>query len=265
MPYPPGHDIELPLLKEIHDAGGDVFIRDRQIYLRVARYFPQLTDEELIRRTRASDTVWENRVQWARLQLVKQGELLNWRDVGRQGIWRITDRGVRRVMENQKYIEGILESARQHHAVADSLQPLDLPAELAIHSRIQNQVEVIGQILGKYAKREYRQDMYRYDVVWKDADYLPRATHCFEVQHKGNLVEALAKLKHAYDIWGSILILIITDEKDRLKASELLRPYFTGVFHEIGSATTVLTADDVGDIFDVFDRHQQTINQFTSR
>jgi hypothetical protein len=97
-----------------------------------------------------------------------------------------------------------------------------------VHAEVQQQLEEIGRILGKYARQEYRQDIYRYDVVWKDAERLPRATHTFEVQHRGSLVEAIGKLKHAYDIWHSYLFIIITSERDKRRAEQLLQPYFSG-------------------------------------
>jgi len=119
--------------------------------------------------------------------------------------------------------------------------------------------------MGKFSTTEFRETIYRYDVVWKEAEHLPRVTHCFEVQHKGNVVEALAKLKHAFDIWHAALFIVITDEKDRLRARELLAPYFAGVFHEIAAFATVLTPDDVGQMHGTLTRYQDVIRVFTSR
>ena len=65
MPYPSNREIELPLLKEISDTGGELDIRNKELFFHLACYFPQITDEELVRRTRPSETVWENRVQFA--------------------------------------------------------------------------------------------------------------------------------------------------------------------------------------------------------
>lgn len=181
MPYPSTKEIELPLLREIADAGGTVRIRDRRIYARVARYFPRLTDEELIRRKRASDTVWENRVQWVRLRLVRKGELMDWRAAGGQGIWKITTKGLRRLDTGRPTLELLEKQAAGSQQPEQVSAPEDIQGESRTHSRVQEQLEEIGRILGKFAKQEYRQDMYRFDVVWKDAEYLPRATHCFEV------------------------------------------------------------------------------------
>ena len=265
MPYPSNHDIELPLLKAIADAGGEVSIGNREVFRRVAAYFPQITDEELIRRNRTSETIWENRVQWVRLRLVKKGELADWHVVGRQGIWRITEKGRRRLEKEKAQLYLLTERARQVEPPTESLPAEERQRLASVHQETQRQLVEVGTILGKFAKSEYRQDMYRFDVVWKDANTLPRATHCFEVQDKGNLVEALAKLKHAYDIWHAELFLVVTNEEDKVKASQLLTPYFAGVFHEIGAVTILLTPTEVAEIHSTMTRHKEVMQHFIRR
>ena len=255
MTFPSPKRIELPLLTEIVSLGGETVIRRREIYQRVARHFPEITDEELALPHSKSSTAWENRVQWSRLRLVHNGEILDWREVGRQGIWRITDKGRERV--NSEKLPPIVDIEK------DGLKTTE--EQRRIHTEVQQQLEEIGQTLGKYARQEYRQDIYRYDVVWKDTERIPRATHAFEVQHRGNLVEALGKLKHAHDIWRSYLFVVITSEKDRHRAAQLLQPYFSGMFHEIGSEVTVMTADDVTEIHAMLSKHSDTIRLFIQR
>ncbi|MBI4311924.1 MAG: winged helix-turn-helix domain-containing protein [Chloroflexi bacterium] len=257
MPYPPNKAIELPLLKEIADAGGEVSIRNGEIYRRVASYFPQITDEELIRPHSSKDTTWENRVQWVRQRLVEKAELAHWRAVGRQGIWRITEKGRLRLEKERDQLDMLVQQANKPFTSDVALTPEERQQQQHIHQEVQDKLIDIGHILRKFAKGEYREAMYRYDVVWKDSEALPRASHCFEVQHKGNVVEALAKLKHAHDLWRARLFLVVTDERDKVKASQLLVPYFSGTFHEIGSVTTVMTAEDVYDLHSVIDRHRE--------
>lgn len=255
MAFPGVVRIELPLLAEIVSAGGEVSIRDKEIYSKVARYFPELTDEDLARPHGSSSTAWENRVQWVRLRLVQRGELFDWRAVGRQGVWRITERGLARVKQEGVSPPPVLVEANEE----------DTEEHRKVHAEVQQQLEQIGRILGKYSRQEYRQDIYRYDVVWKDSERLPRATHAFEVQHRGNLVEALGKLKHAYDIWHSYLFIVITSERDRSKAHQLLRPYLAGMFHEIGDHVAVLTAEDVDEMYVMLRKHGDTMKLFISR
>jgi len=88
MAIPLEKDIELPLLREIEDAGGEA--RPSDLYDRVARHFPQLTQADReARYERTGQLIWPNRVQFARNDLLKNGEV----DASTRGIWRITDRG----------------------------------------------------------------------------------------------------------------------------------------------------------------------------
>ncbi len=207
----------------------------------MAAYFPQLTPEELVRRNRASNTVWENCVQWVRLRLAQKGQLADWREVRRQGIWRITDEGRQRLEKEWVAFHQRLSSTPTTPANTSTQSEPGTPEDRRLHTVIQSQLQEIGATLGKFSTTEYREMIYRYDVVWKDSEHIPRVTHCFEVQHRGNVVEALAKLKHALDIWGSRLFIVITGEKDRQKVRQLLAPYLAGVFHEIATSITVLT------------------------
>lgn len=103
----------------------------------------------------------------------------------------------------------------------------------------------IGRLLGKFAKEEYQ----RYDVVWKDHELSPRVSHVFEVQNRGNLEAALAKLKHAYDTQRSRLFLVVVEARDVRRVGEMLQPYLAGTFHEIGKVTTVLDPKEVERVY----------------
>ncbi len=88
MAIPSEKDIELPLLQEIEATGGEG--RPSDLYDRVARHFPQLTQADReARYERTGQLIWQNRVQFARNDLVRKGEV----DASTRGIWRITDRG----------------------------------------------------------------------------------------------------------------------------------------------------------------------------
>ncbi len=88
MAIPSEKDIELPLLQEIEAAGGEA--RPSDLYDRVARHFPQLTQADReARYERTGQLIWPNKVQWVRNRLVRRGEL----NASTRGIWRITDRG----------------------------------------------------------------------------------------------------------------------------------------------------------------------------
>jgi putative lipoic acid-binding regulatory protein len=109
---------------------------------------------------------------------------------------------------------------------------------------------------------EYPAPPYVYDVVWKEVEGLPRPCHVFEVQDKGSVDGALAKLQHARDIWKPRLFLVVTGEKDRKKVDLLLKPFLDGTFHGISRDTTVLNAEVVDEIHDGLDRHREVIRHF---
>jgi hypothetical protein len=242
VPYPKQAEIELPILLEIERAGGELR-PNAAFFQEIATYFPQLTDGDLRATNRTGINTWENKVHWARLRLVHKGEI----DKSRYGVWRITDAGRDRV---KREVGEVVEIRHRKESV---------------HTQIAKRVEEIGTILGKYARRELKEGPYSYDVVWKDAEWLPRVTHVFEVQDKGNIVEALVRLKHAYDNWGARLFLVVTGEKDRARAEKLLVPYFSGAFHEIAAVTTLLTPEEVEQLHSSLARFRDVVARFVSR
>jgi hypothetical protein len=116
---------------------------------------------------------------------------------------------------------------------------------LPSHQEVKRQLLEIGRILGKYAQEEYQ----RYDVVWKESELSPRISHVFEVQNRGKVEAALAKLKRAYDTQRSKPFLVVIDEKDPRRVGEALQSYLAGSFHQIGKATTVLSPQEVERIY----------------
>jgi len=244
MSFPSRGEIELVLLVQIESMGGEG--HPKYIYSKVTEGFPQITMADLDRKKSDGTSLWENRIAWVRYQLAENGEI----DKSVRGMWRITEKGKERLRRH-----GLLK--RELEETAPPISP-----ELRLHQQVQTQLEELGRILGKYAKKEHREAPYIYDVIWKDAEWLPRITHAFEVQDKGNLIEALAKLKHARDSWGSHLFLVVTGQKDRKKLDQILNPYFTGTFHEISTATTVLSPEEVGEIYEFANRFKKPIEQF---
>lgn len=242
MPFPTRNELELPILMEIEASGGELRPTQR-FFQELATYFPQVTDDDLQATNRTGINTWENRAHWARLKLVHKGQI----DRSRYGVWRITDSGRQRIRDDV----GDVQQARQ--------------AKESLHSMISRQLEEIGRILGRYGRREWRDGPYSYDVIWKDSERLPRATHVFEVQDKGNVVEALARLKHAYDTWGARLFIVVTGEKDRTRVEKMLVPLFVGTFHEIGALVSVLTPSDVDELHSALSHHREVIGRFVAR
>jgi len=145
--------------------------------------------------------------------------------------------------------------------VTEPLTPIPIGEE-STHQTLKRKLKEIGGILGKFAKEEYPAQPYIYDVVWKEVEGLPRPCHVFEVQDKGSVDGALAKLQHARDMWKSKLFLVVTGEKDRSKIDMLLKPFLDGTFHGISKDTVVLTAEVINEIYENLDRHREVIKEF---
>ena len=75
----------------------------------------------------------------------------------------------------------------------------------------------IGEILGYYAEIEFEY----YDVIWRETETSKRISHVFEVQSKGNIDSAFAKLKRAFDAQRSKPFLILASERDTNRAIQI--------------------------------------------
>jgi predicted RNA-binding protein len=95
------------------------------------------------------------------------------------------------------------------------------------HDHIKDVIHELGELKGEISEKEYPLDSGRLDVAWKRIrGGMPFAV--FEVQIAGNSFQALAKLKHAWDMWNSTPFLVTTPEYE-----EKARQWVAGSFHEI--------------------------------
>lgn len=223
MPFPQSSRVELPILQELKATEGEIKLKS--LYGRLVPYFPQLTDKDLKAKTKAGRNKWRILVHRAGQALVEKKELKRLR-----GRWKLTEKGRQRAEE-----EGIVFSISS----SSTKTPLS-------HDEIKKKLVQIGRMLGKHAEEEYQ----RYDVIWKDSKISPRISHVFEVQVRGKLEGALTKLKHAYDVQRSKPFLIISYELDSRRAGQLIYPFLSGSFHEIGDVITVLSVEDVRRVHD---------------
>jgi hypothetical protein len=224
MAYPGVARIELPILQELVATGG---VEDvRFLYNRLVAYFPQLDEGEV---RAAGDG---HRSQWRRLVQRAGRELSDKRQIERRrGHWSITNAGRKRAEE-----EG------QAFSLSDNAAEHALPrTEELSHTDVQQMLLDIGRVLGYHAESEFEY----YDVVWRTNEMSPRLSHVFEVQHKGNIDAALAKLKRAYEAQRSKPFLIITSERDTNRAQKSMSLARRGAFHEIGSVTTILSFEQL--------------------
>ena len=115
--------------------------------------------------------------------------------------------------------------------------------EVPLHKELQNKLVEIGKLQGFLAEAEYPFDIGRLDVVWRRIERsVP--TYVFEIQVGGDLYHALAKLKHAFDLWNSRLFLILS-QSDQAKSGNLL----SGSFHEISDRVKFIELDKINELY----------------
>lgn len=111
------------------------------------------------------------------------------------------------------------------------------------HEELQRKLIKIGKLQNYIVEKEYPFDIGKLDVVWRRViNSVP--TYVFEVQVGGDVYHALAKLKHAFDLWNSH-IFIVASEKDLNKASSLL----SGTFHEINDRIKFIELEKVEELY----------------
>ncbi len=119
---------------------------------------------------------------------------------------------------------------RSLNLAASALPVLQLPSPGVTapdHDETKAQLAEIGRLQGYIAQEEYPLESTRLDVVWRRVERsVP--TFVYEVQVGGDIYHALAKLKHAFDLWNSHIFLV-APLSEKSKYQELL----AGTFHEI--------------------------------
>jgi hypothetical protein len=221
MAYPGVARIELPILQELVVTGGDDDVRF--LYNRLAGYFPQLDETEVRALSNGHLTQWRRLVQRAGRVLADKRQIER-----RRGCWTITATGRKRAAD-----EGQTFSLMDSH---EAVHP-----DALTHGDIQKMLLDIARVLGYHAQSEFEY----YDVVWRASESSPRLSHVFEVQHKGNIDSALAKLKRAYEAQRSKTFLVVASERDTNRANKNMSQARTGAFHEIGRATVILSFEQL--------------------
>ena len=217
MSLPISSTIEMPILQELAATGGSDDVRF--LYERLIAYFPQLNEIEVSEIKNGTNKNWRKAVQ-------KAGRILDDKSYikRKQGFWTITTYGKTIVADE------ILDfTLSKPDFIEDS------------HVDVQKYLIEIGGFLGFNAEMEFE----FYDVVWREKPNSSRLSHIFEVQHKGNLDSAFAKLKRAYQSQRTKPFLVISSEKDFRRARQSL----VREFQDIESVVTILTFVQVKKIY----------------
>ncbi len=93
-------DIEIPLLQAVASHNGRA--RPEQVYERVTKYFPTLTEADLAELDSGGGNRWKNRIRWVRWRLISKGELIS----PEYGLWQITEKGRRRLQQAKTVSKG---------------------------------------------------------------------------------------------------------------------------------------------------------------
>jgi len=209
MSLPQVNSIEMPVLQELAVTGGTDDVRF--LYERLIGYFPQIEEHEIREIKSDKSKNWRKAVQKAGRNLDEKGFIKR-----NRGLWTI------------------LEKGREAVQSETSSFTLSVPnVEPTTHLNIQTLLVEIGEYLGYFAEIEFEY----YDVIWRETPNSQRVSHIFEVQSKGNIDSAFAKLKRAYQTQRSKPFLVITSERDLNRARQSL----SREFQDIDSVIAILT------------------------
>lgn len=217
MAYPKYFEISTPILQELSAVGGTENVRF--LYEKLIPYFPQISEQEVFQIKQGENKKWRGLVQDAAKFLDSEHLITR-----RQGVWQITPKG------------------REEIAVAgEDFQPAKIELKELNHKEIQQMLIEIGEALNYYAEMEFEY----YDVIWRISPNSPRISHVFEVQSKGNIDSAFAKLKRAFDAQRSKVFLLLASERDLNRARRSISFEETGAFHELEEVLTILSFEQI--------------------
>ena len=217
MSFPKLTSVETPILQELVAVGGADDIKF--LYERLTAYFPQLTSKEIAEIQINSSPGWRKLIQRGGKELNEKGLIER-----RRGFWQITEKGQKRVEAEVFDYELTKENQKK-----------------LSHTDIQKMVLEIGEILGFHSEMEFEY----YDVVWREVPQASRLSHVFEVQSKGNIDSAFAKLKRAYEAQRSKIFLVISSERDLNRAGKSLQREF----QDIENNLTILTFAQIQKVY----------------
>jgi hypothetical protein len=243
MTYPGVARLELPILQELVATGGmdDV----RYLYERLVAYFPQIDGAAHETKSDVELRQWKRHVQRAGRELADKRQIDR-----RRGMWTITPQGRRRIEDEAPSFSFAVEAV-----------PPQTGASALSHADVQQMLIDIGHALGHHAEREFEY----YDVVWRASATSPRLSHIFEVQRKGNVDAALAKLKRAYESQRSRPFLVVASERDTNRANLQMSMARTGAFHEIGRVTKILSFEQLHRLHRALASVEDLLGEFIER
>jgi hypothetical protein len=135
------------------------------------------------------------------------------------------------------------EAALQAFAPFLSQAPDETGKRDTLHEELKKKLVEMGKIQKFLSEPEYPMEGTRLDVVWRRVEKsVP--TYVFEIQVGGDIYHAIAKLKHAYDLWNS-RIFIVAAGSERMKFDSLM----SGTFHEVRERLQFIEIPKLEDLY----------------
>jgi len=137
----------------------------------------------------------------------------------------------------------------------------------SMHDVLVEELLNMGRWLGFVVKRDEPtpDNVYKLDVTWRDAEG-HRPLKAFEVEFSGDVDKALARLAHAYDMWGcEQLWLIVSDEAKSERARRLLEPMLRGSFARIRNKVIIVGWEDIHNMYKNVEPYKELLEMMSKR
>ena len=167
--------------------------------------------------------------------------------------WKITGFTLVRAEDAPAFLEAVRSKARAERRPS--------------HDELVEELVELGEALGFLAKREERtpDGAYVIDVTWREVEG-HRPLKAFEVEMSGEVDLALARLAHAYDLWGcEQLWLVVSDEARAERARRLLGPRLRGSFARIRDRVRVLGWEELHGLYASLKPHSHLVRDLARR
>ncbi len=144
--------------------------------------------------------------------------------------------------EGITYLIPKFEGVKTEFEVRNTVTRLDRPD----HEKLKKVICEIGRMQRRYVYTEYPIEDKKLDVVWKKLQKENAIPYIvWEISITGDIFADLAKLKHAYDMWNSIPVLVTTDER-----IQEVKEWVEGSFHEIKDVLRIISWRKIKELYE---------------
>jgi len=168
------------------------------------------------------------------------------------------------IAKNKEEIKKLAEKIEENWKI--KIEELETKVKTAVpirkknlHEDAKEKIYEVGRMRGFISEKEYSMDGRRLDVVWRVSGVkggVPK--YVFEVEISGGLFRALAKLKHAWDLWAYPKLYIITTKDKFVEIENLI----SGTFHEIRDALKIIDVEKIDDYYKIVSKESEFNKEF---